>query len=544
MKNKIARAMFAACSLTMLLGYSVGATAQQPTIPNPSFELPGFSPLGGWMPLPNSTFITDWETGGAGVDYFAWGSHGNFSVNYVRGPGDYGWIETSITGLINGTLYDVSFDVQQGCYLPSNPICPGTALTTTVVSNSSMTSQTYINTVPFVWQRQHLFFVAAGPSATSTLRFASALTGSRDDMALLDNVAIAAVPTSNLKVVKLVHVVAPAQAPSTQLTFVVKVDCSIVLNNTNYPRSQSFPFTYPPGPAPAQAPMTGIPTGSTCTISENPLPPTTPVPNAGCPSGYAAWGPVQYPDSNNSNATVQSVVMGASSDTLYVRNTLACTAAPPTGVLTIKKVVINNANPNANMSGIHYPMQVQCGSVFTTNFQMPDTSNSLTHTVPTPIGATCHVVEFWQNIPLPPGDKLCPAGQVLRWSAPIYSPASITGSGTITVQNTLKCGLEGPRASTCKEPMIQNAAGSACVCPQDFVQRGQACVKSASCVPPAKLNRRGDCDCPKDMVLKGDSCVEQIRGRPEASPKEIIKNSPGAVAPSRGGTEEGKPGRR
>jgi uncharacterized repeat protein (TIGR01451 family) len=126
---------------------------------------------------------------------------------------------------------------------------------------------------------------------------------------------------ADLKVVKVVQVAAPALPPP-PTSFTVTVNCVLMLNNTNYGPSQTFTFNTPPDPIPAQG-MSNIPVGSTCTITEQALP-ATPIPDKGCPSGFAAWGPIKYPNVLDPKQTLQSLVIGASSNTLEVLNSLAC----------------------------------------------------------------------------------------------------------------------------------------------------------------------------------------------------------------------------
>jgi hypothetical protein len=187
MKNQLTLAMFLAYCLAVFLGSSVKVAAA-PTIPNPSFEVPGHTDSNPFIILPSgSTYITGWTVGGAGVDYFRadgnplFAADGLYSVNYVRGPGG-GSLSTIISGLVAGTEYDLSFDVIQ------RDLGAGTALTVMVDS----TSQTYINTASDVWQRQHLLFIAGG--STASLTFAGPATGALDSaFAHVDNVAIASI---------------------------------------------------------------------------------------------------------------------------------------------------------------------------------------------------------------------------------------------------------------------------------------------------------------------------------------------------------------
>ncbi len=67
--------------------------------------------------------------------------------------------------------------------------------------------------------------------------------------------------------------------------------------------------------------------------------------------------------------------------------------------------------------------------------------------------------------------------------------------------------LKPASASGCRRPLVPSLAGSGCVCPSGTVQRGEECLKTSACDPPAKLNSRGACECPADMVARGGTCV-------------------------------------
>src|SRR6186713_1816406 len=110
---------------TIILGVMLSAAwlpsaHSQATIPNPSFELPGFKDPNAFIILgPGSTFITDWTVGAAGLDYFhAKASDGMYFVDLVRGPGEGGSVTTTISGLTSGNTYQVTFDTNLGTLLP------------------------------------------------------------------------------------------------------------------------------------------------------------------------------------------------------------------------------------------------------------------------------------------------------------------------------------------------------------------------------------------------------------------------------------------
>ena len=162
----------------------VSSVRGQATIPNPSFELPGFKDPNTFIILgPGSTFITDWTVGAAGLDYFhAKASDGMYFVDLVRGPGEGGSVTTTISGLTSGNTYQVTFDTNLGTLLA------GSAVTATV----DATSRTYLASRVDVWQSHALTFSAS--ASTATLTFAGPATGGIDDDVFVDNATIASGP--------------------------------------------------------------------------------------------------------------------------------------------------------------------------------------------------------------------------------------------------------------------------------------------------------------------------------------------------------------
>ncbi|MEY2545992.1 MAG: hypothetical protein QOG48_1109 [Verrucomicrobiota bacterium] len=175
--------------LIIAITFSSVIAAAADLIPNASFENPGFNDPDPFIIVPAGNYITGWTVGGAGVDYFSnlsnalFASEGQYSVNYIRGPGDVSSISTTITGLTAGVAYDVSVDFFQRDPGATN------ALTATV----DFTSLTFINNTSDVWQTRDLNFIAGGP--TATLTFSGPSQGAVDSVyAHIDNVRIAAVP--------------------------------------------------------------------------------------------------------------------------------------------------------------------------------------------------------------------------------------------------------------------------------------------------------------------------------------------------------------
>lgn len=174
---------------TIILGVILSAVwlpsaHSQATIPNPSFELPGFTDPVPFIILGSgSNYITDWTVGGAGLDYFrSPASNGEYCVDLVRGPGEGGSIMTTISGLTASTSYQLTFDTNLGTLLP------GSAVTATV----DTTSRTYLASRVDVWQSHALVFTAA--SSTASLTFAGPTSGGIDDDVFVDNATIASGP--------------------------------------------------------------------------------------------------------------------------------------------------------------------------------------------------------------------------------------------------------------------------------------------------------------------------------------------------------------
>jgi len=155
------------------------------TVPNPSFEMPGFPDANPFIILPSgSGFITGWTVGGAGLDYFksppagAPASDGFYFVDLVRGPGQGGSISTTATGLTLGNFYNLTFDIQQGA------IEPGTVITAMADSSTAP----FLNTTPNVWATHSLMFLAT--ASTVPISFSGPSIGGDDVDVFVDNVRI------------------------------------------------------------------------------------------------------------------------------------------------------------------------------------------------------------------------------------------------------------------------------------------------------------------------------------------------------------------
>jgi Concanavalin A-like lectin/glucanases superfamily/Protein of unknown function (DUF642) len=174
-------------SLGMMLSVTcLVCSGHSQTIPNPSFEQPGYpDPAPTFRILGSgSTFITDWTVGGQGIDYFKvdTASDGTYFVDLVRGPGQGGSVTTTITGLTAGQSYQLTLDTNVGTLLP------GSAVIATVDS----TSRTYLASLIDVWQSHELTFTAT--SSTASLIFAGPTSGGIDEDVFVDNATLALGP--------------------------------------------------------------------------------------------------------------------------------------------------------------------------------------------------------------------------------------------------------------------------------------------------------------------------------------------------------------
>ncbi len=244
--------------------------------------------------------------------------------------------------------------------------------------------------------------------------------------------------TKDLKVGKLLDVIAPATAPAAT-TFTVDVNCSWQFNGTSYGLTDTLTFAYPPNPIPPQG-VQSIPINSTCIITEQQLP-VGPFPDKRCPSGFAAWGVIAYPNAVGPDGTPQSVIVGNnSSNTLLVHNVYECVRdiVSETGSLFVGKDLVNNTG--ADLSGWIFPVTVECTGQPPVSLDLSAGQYSVIHNLP--LGTDCDVTEDWQTIELPPAEKACPEGLVPQWLPASYEPASQTVSAdpvAITVHNVIEC---------------------------------------------------------------------------------------------------------
>ena len=262
----------------------------------------------------------------------------------------------------------------------------------------------------------------------------------RDERTWKTDLCIPIFNASKLTVAKAVVLEAPAVMPTQQTIFPVTVSCTYSFNSTPYNSTTTLNFTYPPTPIASQT-TPNIPNGSTCTITETL--PTDPIPNKGCPSGVAVWGPVQYSDEPYNpkgpkkalNVVASHGVTVNGPQTIQVLNTLKC--APKNGSIVINKEVINGTS--ASLAGWYYPVAVTCNGQQAPLLHM--VAGQPLHLNNMAPNLRCHVEETgWQTLPLP--EKACPQGMVPQWQPPTYTNQDpVTGNqpSVVTMHNELEC---------------------------------------------------------------------------------------------------------
>ena len=224
------------------------------------------------------------------------------------------------------------------------------------------------------------YLLPANPVTTAT----TTADGTADNIQIVDPTA-----SGSLTVTKTVT------GGSFSGSFPVSVDCG-----TGTPYTDTIAY-----PTPGQVTFTGIPAGSTCTVTEGTLP--------AAPSGYS-WGTPSY---TNNGATVAA----GGSATIGITNSL--TANP--GSLTVTKTVTGGS-----FSG-SFPVSVDCGTgtPYTDTIAYP-TPGQVTFTG-IPAGSTCTVTEG--TLPAAPSGY--------SWGTPSYTNNGATvaagGSATIGITNSL-----------------------------------------------------------------------------------------------------------
>ena len=295
-----------------------------------------------------------------------------------------------------------------------------------------------------------------------------------------------------------------------------------------WPAGTLFPMTLTCGP-PANTTVTfnlanggtytanNIPFGSTCAVTETPLPAFPP--NLCARGTVPVWSPPP-------TITPASVVINGTTVTVIVHNSVTCEPKRD-GTLSVTKVV--DPDPlNIGTSKL-FPMTVTCTDPPAAPVSYPLNVHGNTSTVPTPVGVGSHCTVMETSTPsLPPG---------CHWLAPAYSPASVTIAGGLnqeTVTNGYRCEILCPPPQApnvdgicgCPPPMVTGAAPGTCVCPDGMQLVGGKCVKHIVCDPPLIPNADGSCGCPRGTVLRGKECVRPIDCRapliPNAAGTECV----------------------
>jgi hypothetical protein len=173
--------------------------------------------------------------------------------------------------------------------------------------------------------------------------------------------------------------------------------------------------------------VNNVPFGMDCKVGEDPQ--QLPVPEKACPDGTTPHWTVTVP-----NDYVHA------GDTATVTNVFDCVKAGDGSLELVKRVINNTGGVVPNW----YLAVLQC-------IGMADQQVVLTIGQPLlvsglPLGATCHVVEDWQNLPLPASPRACPPGTFPQWRPAVYSPVNVTAGGqpaTLTATNEIDCVGEG-----------------------------------------------------------------------------------------------------
>jgi hypothetical protein len=264
--------------------------------------------------------------------------------------------------------------------------------------------------------------------------------------------------------------------------------------------------------------------------------------------------------------------------TMTIQNVLDCERG---GNLVVTKTIDNQTT--ADLTGISFPAVVTCGSdTFPTTLSA--SSPQVLHNKV--IGSVCSVVET-----LPPAPTSgCPDGSVPTWmTPPTYTPATTTitpGAGAaLTVNNVLSCkpapqGMpacdansttrKGDKDNMCScrfENMVRTSP-TMCMCKSGMkLELGKGCVPRLDCTPPlvpdaagtkcacpdGEVLRRGKCvtqeqpkretTCKRGFVWNGEMCVRKKSDEPRSKGRDVIRAVPGLGGRgSRGGGGGGKAG--
>jgi Domain of unknown function (DUF5979) len=243
--------------------------------------------------------------------------------------------------------------------------------------------------------------------------------------------------------------------------------------------------------------INNIPIGTSCLVTETP--PTVNV----CPRGTT-------PSWTTNFVPPVPVIIHAGLNTVTAVNIFDCKKVGEVGAIEVLKKVENRA-PRSLPPGLTFQFTENCGSP--PPFGL---TNGGSHTINNiPVGSSCTVTE---TLATPP--NVCPQGTIPVWSTSFVPSATVithVGTTTVTAINTLDCKKAGDIGlhPECRAPLIANAAGTACACPDGTVQNGRECVRPRECRPPLVLNAAGtECVCRDGLVHRGQRCVPALECRP------------------------------
>jgi len=294
------------------------------------------------------------------------------------------------------------------------------------------------------------------------------------------------------------------------------VQKSISLDPTGTVATMSFPMTVTCSNTSAVYPLTiqgtgsagpiNLPVGSTCHVAEGTLP-TLP---AGCSWGNPTYTPASVTIANGGNVIAT------------VNNSITCQ-----GYLVVYKVVTNNSTNTFITTPFSF--HIDCSNGYSSTQTGLSENHPWSSNATLPYGTTCTVAEL---MPLPPPFTNA-QGQTCTWSQqpPLGAQTVIISAGGSSIQlnNSYTCTQKpgpvnpiGRPAIECRPPLVPNGIGSACVCPQGSVQRGNECVHTVECRPPLVPNGVGSaCVCPQGTVQRGRDCVHTVECRPPLVPNGV-----------------------
>ena len=182
--------------------------------------------------------------------------------------------------------------------------------------------------------------------------------------------------------------------------------------------------------------VSGLATGTVCTISETPpTPPSTGPVSCGAPGSTLVWTTV----------LPAPVTITGPGMTALVQNILDC-KPPGGGSLTVTKTVVNKTQGQVSTAGLSYPITVSCSSggspASVTNFGLAENGSQTVSNIA--LNSSCLVTEG--TMPVPTG-TCATGGAVPVWATPVVTPTPpVPVNGTsvaVTVLNTMECKVPG-----------------------------------------------------------------------------------------------------